>query len=102
MGGNYVGGNHGHFEIKLQQLQVDIGGNQVWTEYDAQGNPLPMLPVGQQTSGVPVVVDFYGAGATTDMNGTALTSANQAAANQSVSQTVSLPLNITSANLSRA
>lgn len=33
------------------------------------------------------------------MNGTALTSANQAAANQSVSQTVSLPLNITSANL---
>ena len=46
-----------------------------------------------------MVVDLYGPGAATDMNGAALTSANQAAANQSVSQTVSLPLNITSANL---
>ena len=42
-GGNYVGGNHGHFEIKLQQLQKNIQGIPVWTEYDAQGNPLPRL-----------------------------------------------------------
>jgi hypothetical protein len=103
--GNFTAGNHGHYEAKLQQLQLDSqgnpmpaqGGGWLWTEFDAVGNPLP-AQAGAATPGVAVVADLYGPGATVDMQGNPLTGGNQAQANQSVSATIAIPARMTQVN----
>jgi hypothetical protein len=95
---SYVAGNHGHYEVKLQQLQVNLQGNPSPDPYT--GSPTWWADVDTVTGDVllsngsvsPAVADLYGAGATAAYAG----SNPVAAANANVSTTITLPINLTS------
>lgn len=85
-GAVYSGGNEAFFQLKMQYLTLDVNGipvnngNGGWTDFDPNG---------------PVSVSLYGPGATNVLTGAPLAGAQP---NQSISQTVLLPMNLSAVN----